>query len=141
MGIEALRSVGDVNRAVEGSPSKLVAVRFGDAGDPLCMHMDSLLEAIQHKVSNYVVIYTCELSSVRELIAPMGLDSPMNITCFYNFRHIKIDCSTGDNNKINFFIRTGDMLVDLLTLAYKAGVRNKGIAVSPLSFKELGGGM
>jgi U5 snRNP protein, DIM1 family len=140
MAIRSLRSAEEINRAIESSPSKLVVIRFGSAGDPLCLCMDSLLDRVEHRLSRYVLIYTCELSDIGELVPAMGLDSPMNIMCFYNLRHIKIDCSTGDNNKIDFLIGSEKMLIDLLTLAYRAGVKNKGVAVSPLNSRELGGG-
>ncbi|CAD25156.1 D1B1-LIKE PROTEIN REQUIRED FOR MITOSIS ENTRY [Encephalitozoon cuniculi GB-M1] len=137
--INTLESLDAVNGAVGGTSCKLVVVRFGDRGDPLCIHMDGLLERICLALSNYVEIYVCERSSVRELVDPMGLDSPVNIMCFFNRRHIKIDCSSGDNDKINFFIENEEMLIELFTLAYKAGVKGKGIVRSPFKLRELQG--
>ena len=56
--------------------------------------------------------------------------------CFFNRRHIKIDCSSGNINKIDFFIENEVMLIELFTLAYKAGIRNKGVVNFPFKFDE-----
>lgn len=135
--MKALNSLKDVNKAVGYTSCKLVVIRFGDQEDPLCIDMDSVLHRISLALSNYAEIYTCERSCVKELVDIMELDSPVNVMCFFNRRHIKIDCSSGDINKINFFIGNDDMLTELFTLAYKTGVRNKGMVVSPFKLDEL----
>ncbi|AFM97874.1 Mitosis protein DIM1 [Encephalitozoon hellem ATCC 50504] len=137
--VGALYSLDDVNRAVGDTLCRLVVIRFGDSDDPICIHADAVLERAAHSLSNYVDIYTCERSSVEELVDVMRLDSPLNIMCFFNRRHIKIDCSSGDNDKINFLVDDSEMLVELFTLAYKAGVRGKGIIRSPFNIRELQG--
>lgn len=137
--MKALNSIGDVNRAVGEVSCKLVVIRFGDQDDPLCMHTDALLEKVSPILSNYVEIYTCERTCVRELVDVMDLDSSLNIMCFFNQRHIKIDCSSGDTSKINFLIEDEEVFIELFTLAYKAGIRNKGVVNSPFKFGRLEG--
>lgn len=137
--IGTLTSLSDVNRVVGKSSCRLIVIRFGDLEDPLCIHTDGLLERISSILSNYVEIYICERACVRELIDIMGLDFPINIMCFFNARHIRIDCSSGDTSKINFFIENEEMLIELFTLAYKAGIRNKGIVKSPFNLSDLNG--
>ncbi|ADM11120.1 Dim1-like protein [Encephalitozoon intestinalis ATCC 50506] len=137
--VSVLTSVDDVNKVVGDTSCRLVVIRFGDKEDPLCTHTDALLEKICPLLSNYVDIYVCERNSVKELEEVMRLDSPLNIMCFFNRRHIKIDCSSGDNDKINFLVENEEMLVEIFTLAYKAGVRGKGIIKSPFKVQELQG--
>lgn len=139
MAIGVLGSLEDVNRAVGDTACKLVVIRFGDRDDPLCIHMDGVLESISLAVSAYVDIYFCERRSVGELVGVMGLDSPMNIMCFFNRRHVKIDCSSGDNSKIDFLVDDSQKLIELFTLAYTAGVRGKAFARSPFGLAELRG--
>lgn len=137
--VNVLDSLDDVNRVVGDTLCRLVVIRFGDRDDPLCIHVDAVLERICPTLSKYVGIYTCERGSVRELVDVMKLDSPLNIMCFFNRRHIKIDCSSGDNDKINFLVDNSEMLIELFTLAYKAGVRGKEIIRSPFKIRELQG--
>ncbi|KAH9411970.1 mitosis protein DIM1 [Ordospora pajunii] len=135
-----LRSLDDVNMAIESTACKLVVIRFGDGDDPLCMHTDELLTKAYFAVRNYVDVYTCERSDVKELVGAMGLDSALGIMCFFNKRHVKIDCSSGDNEKIDFAVGDEKIFIELFTLAYKAGVRNKRVVVSPFSLEELKNG-
>lgn len=134
--MKTLSTLDDVNRVVGDTPCKLVVIRFGDQEDALCIHTDALLESISAAVSNFVDIYACE--RLRELVDVMDLNSPVNIMCFFNRRHIKVDCGSGDVSKIAFLIDNEEMLVELLTLVYKAGVRNKGIVKSPFTFGDMG---
>ena len=136
-----LHSVDDVNIAIGSTMCKLVVIRFGDRDDPLCLYTDELLSKAYFSIRNYADVYTCERSDVKELVGVMGLSSALGIMCFFNKRHVKIDCSSGDNDKIDFAVGDEKVFVELFTLAYKAGVRNKRFVISPFSLDELKSGL
>jgi DIM1 family U5 snRNP protein len=131
-----LKTVSDVDSAISREDKKLVVIRFGDSRHPLCLYFDELLSRVSELVSNFVIIYSCENENVPQLRESFDLYDHVNIMCFYKSKHIKIDCSTGNNNKINFLIKTKEELVDLFTLAYKGGYKGKGLVVSPIKYSK-----
>lgn len=137
MSLKLLNSITDINAVVGNTTGKLIVIRFGDAEDPLCMHTDQILERISEKMKNFVNFFVCERKKVKELINIMDLTTPMNIMCFYNAKHIKIDCSSGDNEKINFFIENENDFIKIFTEAYKAGVKNKGLATVRVNLENI----
>ncbi|KAF7684720.1 Spliceosomal protein DIB1 [Astathelohania contejeani] len=120
----------DLQFTIKNEKNKLLAIRVGNPNHSSSLILDSLLLECLRPLSRYVSIYTYNKPFITDIS-----DEPLNgIICFYNGKHIKIDCSTGNNNTIDFVLNDKKELIDLLTLAYKGGVKGKGLVVSPVKY-------
>lgn len=61
-----LHSGWHVDQAILSEENRVVVIRFGSDADSQCMVMDETLSAISEKVSNFAVIYKCDIKEVPD---------------------------------------------------------------------------
>lgn len=135
----------DVDRNIVLEQEKLMLVRFSkfenDAESNYDHHiavqlLDEMLANVAKRVRNYCVVYAVDTKAVTEFDTLYELhdpDDPYAIMFFFQNRHIKVDCGTGNNNRINFPIDEDD-LINIIDVAYKQGRMGKDIGRSPKTF-------
>ncbi|KNC50661.1 pre-mRNA splicing protein [Thecamonas trahens ATCC 50062] len=123
-----------VDQAIVTEEEKVVIIRWGHDWSPECMAQDEILARIADKVSKFAVIYVVDISEVPEFTVMYELVDSCTIMFFYRNRHILVDVSSGNNNKINFLIEDEDDLISIIEAVYVAATQGKGLAVSPIDY-------
>lgn len=54
----------------------------------------------------------------------------------YKNHHVKVDAGTGNNNKINFPIKSKQDFVDILETVYRGAREGKGLVISPIDYSS-----
>ena len=150
--LKHLTTAWDVDRTIVLNEEHVVAVRFSrhevcqDDDDPaefeqhmLTAQMDASLAEIAKKVSNFCRIYAVDTNKVTAFNEMFELNDPREpfaVLFFYQNKHIKLDASTGNNNKVNFVVDPDD-LVDMIEVVYRAGSKGKGLAVAVKKFSHM----
>lgn len=129
-----LRTGWHVDQAIVRETEKLVVIRFGTDSDRDCVLMDNLLYSISEKVSNFAVIYVCDINQVPDFNEMYELTDPMTVMFFYRNKHIMCDFGTGNNNKMNFVVDDKQEMIDILETIYRGARKNKGLVVSPYDY-------
>lgn len=124
----------EVDQAILQETSKLVVIRFGHDGNRSCMQMDEILYQIAYSVQNFAVIYLVDITQVPDFNNMYELFDPFAVMFFYRNKHIMIDFGTGNNNKLNFLINEKQELIDIFEVAYRAAIKGRGLAVSPVDY-------
>ncbi|GIQ81664.1 Dim1 family protein [Kipferlia bialata] len=107
-----------VDQAIMYEEDRLVCIRFGHSYDAECMIMDEMLSEIAPKVRKYCVVYVVDIAEVPDFNVMYELYDPYCIMFFYRNKHIQVDMSTGDNNKINFLLSSEQELIDILEATF-----------------------
>lgn len=93
--------------------------------------MDEKLTKIGEKVVRYATIFTVDTKQVPEYESMYELkDQTANLMFFFQNRHIKVDCGTGDANKLTKVLRSHD-LVDIFKAVHEAAVEGKEFVSAP----------
>ena len=64
--LDHLRSGWHVDQAILSEEERVVLIRFGRDSDPDCMRQDDILSRIRDEVSNFCVIYVCDIDQVPD---------------------------------------------------------------------------
>lgn len=129
---------GDEN-ALETYGLTREAIRVREEHVRRCAQMDAILVEFAQLARKYCVVYAVDTEEVPEFDRLYDLDDPdetFAIMFFYQNRHIKVDLSTGNNNKVNFLV-TLDELIQIADVAYKGGKEGKTVLVSELRFSNV----
>ncbi|TBU11710.1 mitosis protein Dim1 [Hamiltosporidium tvaerminnensis] len=126
-----LKNSSEINQKIKNENKKLVVINFGHTDTFLYQHYNEIFKDLKFKLSLFVDFYNCQILNVRELIQNLDLYDDVNIMCFYRQKHIKMDFSTGNNTKINFYIKSKEELIDIFTLIFKEAVKGKNIVLIP----------
>eukprot|EP00744_Colponema_vietnamica_P030050 GILI01046607.1.p1 GENE.GILI01046607.1~~GILI01046607.1.p1 ORF type:complete len:216 (-),score=43.82 GILI01046607.1:38-685(-) len=105
-----------------------------------CSQIDAVLVSVAPQVRKFCVVYAVDTEEVPEFDKLYELDDPdetFGIMFFYRNRHLKLDLSTGNNNKINFLVGASE-LIQIIDVAYKAGKEGKTTVNSELRFGNAG---
>ena len=124
----------EVDQAILQETNKLVVIRFGHDGNRSCMQMDEILYQIAFSVQNFAVIYLVDITQVPDFNNMYELFDPFAVMFFYRNKHIMVDFGTGNNNKLNFLIPDKQELIDIFEVAYRAAIKGRGLAVSPIDY-------
>ena len=124
----------EVDQAILQETNKLIVIRFGHDGNRSCMQMDEILYQIAYSVQNFAVIYLVDITQVPDFNNMYELFDPFAVMFFYRNKHIMIDFGTGNNNKLNFLINEKQELIDIFEVAYRAAIKGRGLAVSPVDY-------
>uniref|UniRef100_A0A7S1W6X8 Uncharacterized protein n=1 Tax=Neobodo designis TaxID=312471 RepID=A0A7S1W6X8_NEODS len=147
-----LHTAWDVDRTIVLDEEHVVAVRFSrhetcaDEDDPvafehhmLTAQMDGALAEIATRVRNFCRIYAVDTNKVPEFNEMFELNDPREpfaLLFFFKNKHIKLDVSTGNNNKVNFVVEPDD-LIDMIEVVYRAGDKGRGLATGVKKFSHM----
>lgn len=120
-----------VDQAILAEEERVVVIRFGHDDDKTCMLQDEALFGIAEKVKNFAVIYLVDITQVPDFNTMYELFDPCTIMFFYRNKHIMVDLSTGNNNKINWALTNKQELVDIIETVFKGARKGRGLVVSP----------
>ena len=81
--LKHLESDWEVDRTILTEENKLVVIRFGQDHNPECIKMDEVLYKIEHKVSNFAVIYLVDNKKVPEFNIMYELYDPCTVMFFF----------------------------------------------------------
>ena len=126
----------EVDQAILSEEDKVVVIRFGHDYDPECMKMDEILYSIADIVSNFAVIYIVDITKVPDFNLMYELYDPCTTMFFFRNKHMMVDLSTGNNNKINWAMDDKQELIDIIEAVYKGARKGKGLVVSPKSYSH-----
>ncbi|KAG7895912.1 hypothetical protein KL936_000620 [Ogataea polymorpha] len=121
-----LRTGWHVDQAILSEDDRLVVIRFGRDADRECMLMDEMLYSISAKVSQFAVVYLCDIDEVPDFNEMYELYDPMTVMFFYRNKHMMCDFGTGNNNKLNFMVGDKQELIDIIETIYRGAVKGKG---------------
>ena len=126
-----LRTGWDVDRAIVSEEKRVVVLRFGRDGDPVCMQMDDDLASIAEDVKNFAAIFLVDIAEVPDFNGMYELYDPCTLMFFFRNKHIMIDLGTGNNNKITWVIPEKQDLIDILDVVYRGARKGRGLVVAP----------
>ena len=126
----------EVDQAILSEEDKVVVIRFGHDYDPECMKMDEVLYSIADVVSNFAVIYLVDITKVPDFNQMYELYDPCTTMFFFRNKHMMVDLSTGNNNKINWAMDDKQDLIDIIEAVYKGARKGKGLVVSPKPYSH-----
>ncbi|KAK6828085.1 mitosis protein DIM1-domain-containing protein [Apiospora arundinis] len=129
-----LKTGWHVDQAILSEEDRLVLIRFGRDWDPDCMRQDEMLYKIANAVSNFCVIYLCDIDQVPDFNQMYELYDACTIMFFFRNKHIMVDCGTGNNNKINWVLEDKQELIDITETVYKGAKKGRGLVVSPKDY-------
>eukprot|EP00767_Chilomastix_cuspidata_P003581 gnl/Chilomastix_cuspidata/3703.p2 GENE.gnl/Chilomastix_cuspidata/3703~~gnl/Chilomastix_cuspidata/3703.p2 ORF type:complete len:143 (+),score=28.35 gnl/Chilomastix_cuspidata/3703:33-461(+) len=123
-----------VDQAITHEEDRVVVIRFGRDYDPYCMAMDHHLAKIAPLVVNMAIIYVVDVDEVTDFTLMYELYDPCSVMFFFRNRHILVDFGTGNNNKINFPIKSKQELIDVIEQVYRGATKGKGLVVSERNY-------
>ena len=115
------------------------AIRVREEHVRRCAQMDEILTTIAQQTRKFCVVYAVDTEEVPEFDRLYELDDPdesFSLMFFFRNRHLKIDLSTGNNNKVNFQV-TAEELLQIIDVAYKGGREGKTALTSDLTFANV----
>ena len=68
--------------------------------------MDEVLSGVAGTIKNFAVIYLVDITEVPDFNTMYELYDPSTVMFFFRNKHIMIDLGTGNNNKINWAMKT-----------------------------------
>jgi U5 snRNP protein, DIM1 family len=95
------------------------------------MQMDETLYSVQEKVQNFAVIYLVDITKVPDFNKMYEIYDPCTTMFFYRNKHIMIDLSTGNNNKINWAMTDKQEMIDIIETVYRGASKGRGLVVAP----------
>ena len=125
-----LGSAWAVDQAIITEEEKVVLIRFGHDYDPQCMEQDEVLFSIAEDVRNFCVIYLVDITQVPDFNDMYELYDACTMMFFFRNKHIMVDTSTGNNNKINWVVHDRQDVIDLIEVVYRGARKGKGLVVS-----------
>ncbi|QPG76979.1 U4/U6-U5 snRNP complex subunit dib1 [Brettanomyces nanus] len=129
-----LRTGWHVDQAILSEDDRLVVIRFGRDGDPDCMLMDEILYKVSESISQFAVIYLCDIDDVPDFNEMYELYDPMTVMFFYRNKHMMCDFGTGNNNKLNFVLSNKQELIDIIETIYRGAIKGKGLVIAPKDY-------
>ena len=129
-----LGSAWAVDQAIITEEEKVVMIRFGHDYDPQCMEQDEVLFSIAEDVRNFCVIYLVDITQVPDFNDMYELYDACTMMFFFRNKHIMVDTSTGNNNKINWVVHDRQDVIDLIEVVYRGARKGKGLVVSAKDF-------
>ena len=129
-----LKNAYAVDQSIITEEERVVVLRFGHDWDPECMVMDDTLAKIAEKISSIAVVYCVDITKVPDFNKMYELYDPCTAMFFYRNKHMMIDLGTGNNNKINWAIRNGQELIDIVETVYKGARKGRGLVISPKDY-------
>ena len=129
-----LGSAWAVDQAIMTEEEKVVMIRFGHDYDPQCMEQDEVLFSIAEDVRNFCVIYLVDITQVPDFNDMYELYDACTMMFFFRNKHIMVDTSTGNNNKINWVVHDRQDVIDLIEVVYRGARKGKGLVVSAKDF-------
>lgn len=108
-----------VDQAIVSEEDRVVVIRFGHDWDPTCMLQDEVLYKIAEDVKNFAVIYLVDITEVSDFNAMYELYDPCTIMFFFRNKHMMVDLGTGNNNKINFYLKDKEELTEIIQAVFK----------------------
>jgi len=114
--------------------TKLVVIRFGRDWDSDCMRQDEVLAKVAKDVSNFAVVYVCDIDQVPDFNRMYELYDPVTVMFFFQNRHIMCDFGTGNNNKMNWVLEDKQEFIDIIETVYKGAQKGRGLVVSPKDY-------
>jgi len=129
-----LHSGWAVDQAILTEHERVIVIRFGHDEDRTCMTMDEVLASIAEKIKNFAVIYVVDITEVPEYNQMYELYDPCTVMFFFRNKHIMIDLSTGNNNKINWALNNKQEMIDIIETVYRGATKGRGLVTSPKDY-------
>lgn len=124
----------DVDQAILWEKERLVVIRFGHDYDSTCMKMDKMLASVAEVLKKFVVIYVVDITEVPNFNVMYELNDPCSTMFFFRNKLIQIDFGTGENNKMNFLMKTKQEFIDICELTYRTATRGDGLVKSIINY-------
>mmetsp|Transcript_21122 Transcript_21122/g.74508 ORF Transcript_21122/g.74508 Transcript_21122/m.74508 type:complete len:142 (+) Transcript_21122:509-934(+) len=128
-----LRTGYAVDQAILKEEERVVVLRFGHDENKTCMEMDEVLSKISDDVSKFAVVYLVDTTEVPDFNAMYELYDDCTVMFFYRNKHIMVDFSTGNNNKMTW-VTPKQELIDIIEVVYRGAKKGRGLVVSPKDY-------
>ena len=123
-----------VDQAIVTEEEKVILIRFGHDHDPTCMEQDEVLYSVAEDVRNFCIIYLVDITQVPDFNDMYELYDACTMMFFFRNKHIMVDTSTGNNNKINWVVNDRQDVIDLIEVVYRGARKGKGLVSSVKDF-------
>lgn len=152
----------DIERVLAAEEQRVVVLRFAarEADEPVCALMDETLARAAEYVRQFAVVYAVDLARAQattqqqrqqrmrskrggrdgdvgeSIVERFALNArePCSVMFFHRGRHIKVDCGTGNTEKITFAVSRVQDMIDIVEVVFRQARRGKGLAVAPRNF-------
>eukprot|EP01060_Flectonema_neradi_P015851 TRINITY_DN22495_c0_g1_i1.p1 TRINITY_DN22495_c0_g1~~TRINITY_DN22495_c0_g1_i1.p1 ORF type:complete len:143 (+),score=28.45 TRINITY_DN22495_c0_g1_i1:70-498(+) len=129
-----LKSGWAVDQAILAEDEKVVVIRFGHDWDSDCAEMDEVLAKTSEKLKNMAMFYLVDISDVPDFNKMYELYDTVTVMFFYRNKHILVDLGTGNNNKINWPLKSSQEFIDIVETVYRGARKGKGLVASPKDY-------
>ncbi|CAK7231019.1 Thioredoxin-like 4A [Sporothrix curviconia] len=119
-----------VDQAILHDQERVVVILFGNPTEIDVMVQTEMLRKIAPDVVNFAVLYTCDISKVKDFNKMYELYDPCTLMFFWRNKHVMIDSGTGNNNKVNFLVRSKQELIDMIEVVYRGAKKGRGLVVA-----------
>ncbi|CAK7245138.1 MAG: Thioredoxin-like 4A [Sporothrix thermara] len=119
-----------VDQAILHDQERVVVILFGNPTEIDVMVQTEMLRKIAPDVVNFAVLYTCDISKVKDFNKMYELYDPCTLMFFWRNKHVMIDTGTGNNNKVNFLVRNKQELIDMIEVVYRGAKKGRGLVVA-----------
>ncbi|CAK7229998.1 Thioredoxin-like 4A [Sporothrix bragantina] len=119
-----------VDQAILHDQERVVVILFGNPTEIDVMVQTEMLRKIAPDVVNFAALYTCDISKVKDFNKMYELYDPCTLMFFWRNKHVMIDTGTGNNNKVNFLVRSKQELIDMIEVVYRGAKKGRGLVVA-----------
>nr|GEY21557.1 thioredoxin-like protein YLS8 [Tanacetum cinerariifolium] len=123
-----------VDESILAEKERVVIIRFGADRNAPCMKMDEVLASVANSLKNFFVIYLVDIDEVPNFKIMYEIYDQLTVMFFFRNKHIMIDLSTGNNNKINSPIKDKHEFIDIVETVYRRVRKGRGLVISPKDF-------
>ncbi|CAK7262744.1 Dimethyladenosine transferase [Sporothrix epigloea] len=128
--VHDLESGWHVDQAILYDQERVVVILFGNPNEIDVMVQTEMLRKIAPDVVNFATLYTCDISKVKDFNKMYELYDPCTLMFFWRNKHVMIDTGTGNNNKVNFLVRSKQELIDMIEVVYRGAKKGRGLVVA-----------
>uniref|UniRef100_A0A3N7EHK0 Thioredoxin-like protein 4B n=2 Tax=Populus trichocarpa TaxID=3694 RepID=A0A3N7EHK0_POPTR len=126
----------EIDCVIRDAIDKVLVLRFGRASDPVCLHLDDILQLSKsaREVSKFATIALVDIDSedVQVYVNYFDITLVPSTVFFFNAHHMKMDSGTADHTKwVGAFHRKQDF-IDVVEAIFRAAMKGKLIANCPL---------
>ncbi|XP_034918473.1 uncharacterized protein [Populus alba] len=126
----------EIDYIIRDTIDKVLVLRFGRASDPVCLHLDDILQLSKsaREVSKFATVALVDIDSedVQVYVNYFDITLVPSTVFFFNAHHMKMDSGTADHTKwVGAFHRKQDF-IDVVEAIFRAAMKGKLIANCPL---------
>ncbi|MQL68147.1 hypothetical protein Taro_000422 [Colocasia esculenta] len=124
----------EVDTFIRDTLEKVLVLRFGDASQPECAHLDDILYKSSRAVSRFATIALVDSNSeeLQVYIKYFDISVMPSAVFFFNAHHMKMDSGSADHTKWVGSFYTKQDFIDVVEVIFRGAMKGKMIVTCPL---------